>query len=94
MKTFDWRKEFAPNGYYGVKERLAFETIEHSRSVISLAIDRMERMIETKCQYFFDPAKRVIRITVWPTDIGEDVNHLDPLRPRFGLEIEMRQPVI
>lgn len=33
------------------------------------------------------------RLTVYPKQTGENLNHLDPLVPRFGVEIEMRYPV-
>jgi hypothetical protein len=96
MKDFDWRKKFAPNGYAWVRERVSFETLGQSRfpkDVLSLTMERMEHKLLKDCPYFFAPSAAHTRISVFPKDVGETVNHLDPLKPRFGIEIEIRQPM-
>lgn len=100
MKDFEWRKRFAPNGYHVVRQRLTFEAVERAycpRDVLDAVVDRLQKMLSralAENARSYDPRARETRITVWPKEIGESVNHLDPLKPRFGIEIELRQPVL
>lgn len=56
-------------------------------------IEEMQAGIAKQCVYFYNPALAETRVTVYPKDVGENLNHLDPLKPRFGIEIEIRQPM-
>jgi hypothetical protein len=96
VKDFEWRKRFAPNGYAYVKQRVSFETVERAYSpkdVFDYTLESMHRKLAKDCPYFFDPLLAQTRITVFPKETGETINHLDPLKPRFGIEIEIRQPM-
>lgn len=96
VKDFEWRQRFAPNGYAYVKERLSFETLERAVfpvNVFIVTLDNMRRKLSKDCPFFFDASLAHTRISVFPKDIGENINHLDPLKPRFGIEIEIRQPM-
>jgi hypothetical protein len=95
MTELDWRKRYAPLGYRYAKTRISFETLERARNpagVLSVEIDRLRDKLEREVEGRFN-ASVFTRLTVFPKDIGETLNHLDPLRPRFGIEIEMRQAV-
>lgn len=97
-KDYDWRVTFAPNGYAVVKERLSFETLERAyfpKDLMEIVLDRMQRKLLHDYPALFDRFHLPLahtRISVYPKDIGESINHLDPLKPRFGIEIEIRQP--
>jgi len=96
MKDFEWRIRYAPHGYHYMKRRIDFETLEEVRfasHVLSTAIEEMLVRISKECPYFYDPSLAQTRLSVYPKDVGEDLNHLDPLRPRLGIEIEIRQPM-
>lgn len=96
MKDFDWRLQFAPNGYAYVKERISFETLERAyfpKEVWEVALENMQRKLSKNCPFFFDPSLAHTQISVFPKEVGENINHLDPLKPRFGIEIEIRQPL-
>jgi len=96
MKDFEWRKTYAPNGYAYVRERISFGTLERAyypSAILEVALEHMERKLLKECPYFYDPRLAHTRLSVFPKDIGENINHLDPLKPRFGIEIEIRQPL-
>lgn len=95
MKDFDWRKRYAPHGYAYVKRRLDFATLDFARfpsGVLQVTVEEMQRKLGDDCSYF-NPATAHTRVSVYPIEVGENLNHLDPLKPRLGLEIEIRQPV-
>lgn len=97
MKDFEWRERFAPNGYWAVRQHVSMETLESaqaSREILPFVLEDMALKLEKDCPYLYDPSTRTTLLTVWPKDVGEDVNHLDPLRPRLAIEIELRQPVL
>lgn len=96
MKDFEWRILYAPHGYAYVKERITFEVLERAydpSDVWERVVDRMQYKLSKDCPYFYDPSLAHTRVSVFPKDIGESVNHFDPLKPRFGIEIEIRQPM-
>jgi hypothetical protein len=96
MKDFEWRKRYAPHGYAFVRERLSFDSLEYAydpASRLQVAMEAMYRKLAKACPWFFDPLLAETRVSVFPKDVGESVNHLDPLMPRFGIEIEVRQPL-
>lgn len=95
MKDFEWRKQFAPHGYAYVKRRIDFETLDRysPSSVLQVTVEQMREKLARDCPYFYAPSLAQTRLSVYPKDIGESLNHLDPLKPRFGIEIEIRQPM-
>lgn len=96
MKDFDWRLRYAPHGYTYVRHHVSFVTLEYAQfpsDVIEIEMEQMRAKIAKDCPYFYDPLLAHTRITVYPKDVGESINHLDPLKPRFGIEIEIRQPL-
>ena len=73
---------------------ISFETLTFAESpaeVLELALDRLQFKMEHEIEGRFLPIV-FTRITVYPKDVGESLNHLDPLLPRLGIEIELRQP--
>jgi len=95
MKEMEWRLQYAPKGYHVVKEHICFETIERARIpsyVIENCVDRLLRMLSREVGDV-SATDVFTRLTVFPKQIGENVNHLDPLVPRFGIEIEARFPL-
>lgn len=96
MKEFDWRVKYAPHGYSRIQNRITFHALQSAYSpsgFLRLTIEWMRLRMIKECPYFFDGREAQTFITVWPRDVGEDLNHLDPLKPRLGLEIEIRQPM-
>lgn len=95
MKDFEWRKRYAPHGYQYVKHRIDFETLRRNSpsDVVIRTMEYMERKMLKDCPYFYDPKLAQTRVSVYPKEVGENVTHLDPLKPRFGIEIEIRQPM-
>ena len=97
MKDFEWRKRYAPHGYSYVRRRIDFETLDRAFFPSNVLVETVEEMvvrIARETPYFYDPSLAHTRLSIYPKDIGEDINHLDPLKPRFGIEIEIRQPVL
>lgn len=94
MKDHDWKLEYAPHGYRYAKTRIPFETLERAAfpsDVLTHELDHLRHKLETEVDGRFQPSV-FTKVTVYPKDIGESLNHLDPFRPRFGIEIELRQP--
>lgn len=92
----DWRKRFAPHGYAYIRRRIDFVTLDFARFpsyVIQYTIEEMLTKLAKDCPYFYDPSLAHTRLSVYPKEVGETINHLDPLKPRFGIEIEIRQPM-
>lgn len=96
MKDFDWRVRYAPHGYAYVKHRIGFDTLHFARLpsvVIRHAMEDTQLKLAKDCPYFYDGRLAQTRVSVFPKEVGESLNHLDPLKPRFGIEIEIRQPM-
>lgn len=95
MNDMEWRKRYAPHGYAYVKRRIDFEMLDRypPAGFLQLTVGQMFERLAKDCPYFFAPSLAQTRVSVYPRDIGEDINHLDPLKPRFGIEIEIRQPM-
>lgn len=94
MTEYQWRLEYAPNGYRFAKTRITFEALDRERFLadrLAFEVDSLRRQMEQEIDGRFY-ASVFTRVTIYPKDVGESLNHLDPLRPRFGIEIEMRQP--
>ncbi len=90
----EWMLQYAPYGYRYVKTRIPYESLEFARmpaDLLSIEIEQLRYKLERSAEGRFQGPVATF-LTVYPKDIGETLNHLDPLRPRFGIEIEMRQP--
>lgn len=94
MKESDWLLKYAPYGYRYMKSRVSFDTLEFAEFPSAVLMHEMARLrlkLEREIDGRYSPTA-FTRVTVYPKDIGESINHLDPLLPRFGIEIELRQP--
>lgn len=94
MKEFDWKLQYAPHGYRYMRTWISFETLTFAKSpaeVLKLTLERLQFKMEHEIEGRFLPIV-FTRITVYPKDVGESLNHLDPLLPRLGIEVELRQP--
>ena len=94
MSDREWMLQWAPNGDRYMKKQISFETLDRAvfpAGILSIEMDHLRRKMEREIDGRFQ-AEIYTRITVYPKQVGESLNHLDPLLPRFGIEIEIRQP--
>lgn len=96
MSSREWAIKYAPFGYAYYKCRLSFETLERAvfpSQIMEIEMDRLRRGLAREAPDF-DERHVFTFISIWPKEIGENVNHLDPLKPRMGIEIEIRYPTL
>lgn len=96
-QDFNWRLRYAPNGYHFLRQRITFETLERawsSRELIALTVERMEQKVYLAAREDCAAFSPHTFISVYPKHVGENLNCLDPLVPRFGVEIEVRLPAL
>jgi hypothetical protein len=94
MTDREWMLKYAPHGYRYMKNRIPFEVLDMAVSpsdILSIEIDHLHRKMERETEGGFEAAV-FTRVSVYPKQVGESLNHLDPLLPRLGIEIEIRQP--
>src|SRR5688572_3502607 len=94
MKDFDWRLRYAPHGYQYAKHRITFDTLHYAHDPSVVIHHCMDRLLTQVSRQTGDVTESDVftRITVYPKQTGETLNHLDPLVPRFGIEVEIRYP--
>lgn len=98
MKEMEWRRRYAPRGYAWRSLRFDFVTLEASYDLADLISYHVDVMIETmEClarqrDMPFAAGDVFTRISVWPKEVGEHLNQLDPLVGRLGIVIEIRFP--
>jgi hypothetical protein len=93
LKEHEWKLRYTPHGYRYARSRISFETLGRARfpaDILALELDRLVSKMEHDVEGAFY-ASVFTRLSVFPKDTGETLNHLDPLTPRFGIEIEVRQ---
>lgn len=95
----DWHLKFAPQGYRWTSRRISFETIEEYCDVlksapINHALESMLYELQQKVPADVQVDKLVHTfITVYPLRTGENMNCLDPLNYRLGIQIDLRLPL-
>jgi len=99
-KEFAWRMEYAPHGFIYVTRLIDFAQLEVGYDARELIAFEVQCLHETLRQqllhdgpFKYDEGRAFTRITVFPKQLGECLNHLDPLGIRMGIELEMRWPV-
>lgn len=95
MTKRDWMLKYAPNGYYYTKTRIPFEVLDNAvfpADIVRLEVDRLEQKLVRDYRAIPRKADTLTLLTVYPKQIGESLGRLDPLVPRHGIEIEIRQP--
>jgi hypothetical protein len=95
MTDREWMLEYAPHGYRYMKNRIPFDVLDMAvcpAEIIAIEMDRLHLKMQREIEGRFEPSV-FTKLTIYPKQTGESLNHLDPLLPRFGIEIEIRQPV-
>jgi hypothetical protein len=94
MTDREWMLQYAPNGYRYMRSHVTFETLEMAicpAGIIAIEMDHLHRKMEREIEGRFESTV-FTRVSIYPKQVGESLNHLDPLLPRLGIEIEIRQP--
>jgi hypothetical protein len=94
MTDREWMLQYAPHGYRYMRNRIPFDVLDMAASpsdILLIEIDNLHRKMEREIEGRLKAAV-FTRVSVYPKQVGESLNHLDPLLPRLGIEIEIRQP--
>lgn len=98
-----WRIQYAPFGYIFATRAIDFIELElknDTRWLIAWTIQYLHDSLRQRLykvgsinSLYYDEGRSFTRISVYPKQVGESLNTLDPLRLRMGIDIEVRWPV-
>lgn len=99
MEESAWRVQYAPHGFIYSTRQIDFMQLEEFydiKELIAHEIQCLHDILKARLLRAFvseyDEARAFTRISVFPKQIGESLNHLDRLGLRMGIEIEIRWP--